>query len=170
MSEWQPGDVGVSTLHGYRSIYVAACRIGEHGRGGGPCWHNESGFSDPADSHRRRLVVIDYDDRDQVERLVALHYGPGYWSTFLSTRDSLIEPMQAALREFANPTPPIEEPSSLYAVVEDRGGDQWCHVGERVWRSLTSTGQFMVEKHWHDAGTPLAGNVVRVLSEGVTDV
>ena len=68
------------------------------------------------------LVVIDPEDREQVERLwIILRDGLA-----LRSRDNL----QAALREFANPTPPKpEEPTTWLAAVEDADGNRWCLHG-----------------------------------------
>lgn len=101
MSEWKPGDVGANVNFGYRGIFVESCPIPEHGRKGGACWHNESGFSDPPDSPRRRLVVIDPEDREQVERLAG---GRGRVD---------VDWLQGRLRESADPKVYREHDGSL---------------------------------------------------------
>ena len=158
---WKPGDIAVSTRWGYRSIFVAACP--NHSRRDGMgCWHNESGYSDSEDSPRRPLVVIDPEDREQVERLTAfvvdlLHAWP-------KPKGVGPDAMQAALREFANPTPPKpDEPTGLGAVVEDEGGDRWVKFADseadgRNWAG----GNGDHNRNWSEI------NVVEVLSEGVS--
>jgi len=123
--EWKPGDVGLSVEWGYRGIYVGSCDIAEHGRGGRACWHNESGFADPATDKRRTLVVIDPEDVVQVARFIdACAFPPQSWQA----RD-----VRAALREFANPTPPKpEEPTGLGAVVEDTTGGLWVRLNHEA--------------------------------------
>lgn len=106
------------------------------------------------------LVVIDPEDRGQVERLTSIAMDvPQPFSM-------RIDDMQAALREFANPTPPKpEEPTGLGAVVEDAKG----------WKYVRHSGALAP---WHvvlDGPTPERPwryysdlDVVRVLSEGVS--
>jgi hypothetical protein len=102
----------------------------------------------------RRLVVIDPEDREQVERLCDL-FLRGNDGTAIGDANDL----QAALREFANPTP--VEPTGLGAVVEDAVGRVWV-------RHDNTPGSFP----WVRAGRGVAGwseiNAVRVLSVGVT--
>lgn len=104
----------------------------------------------------RPLVVIDPEDREQVERLTRIYYGD---------KDGGPTPhddrMQAALREFANPTPPIEEPQGLGAVVIDANDHRWLRGNtdaddEEPWYS----DQFGWES-WSEI------NATRVLSEGI---
>ena len=164
--EWKPGDVAMvnDCTRPDAPWKAATCKEaaipGQHEA----VWilHDSGAKVWGSVSTARPLVVIDPEDREQVERLIGAvhHVDPDG----IEPHD--IDEMQAALREFANPTPRIEEPTNLYAVVRDANNNEWCHVGGQVWRSLSSTGQFMVEKHWHDSGTPLAGNVVEVLAEG----
>ena len=64
------------------------------------------------------VAVINPDDREAVERLADIFcaYPSSGW----------VEQMQAALHEFANPTPPKpEEPMTWLAVVEDKDGFRW---------------------------------------------
>lgn len=106
------------------------------------------------------LVVIDPEDREQVERL-AERIGH-LWKSHTYVRDVV----QAALREFANPTPPKpEEPTGLGAVVETVRGELFV-------RDKTTT----TVAHWKRARGGESGkrhrydniDAVRVLSEGVT--
>ena len=103
-------------------------------------------------------VTINYEDREQVERLVE-ELCEGQWGHRWG--DEQVDKMQAALREFADPTPRIEEPTGLGAVVEDADGKTWCLCrndnrggwvrtdGKTFWKSFDQI------------------NAVRVLSEGV---
>jgi hypothetical protein len=150
--EWKPGDV--ATVNGEPITFYENEDTSE------VMFTNAHGYQHPArhlHPDARPLVVIDPDSGVDLSRL---------WRLLPDNLVS-IDQLQAALREFANPPPPIEEPTALYAVVLDRTDNEWCHIGGQVWRSLTSTGQFMVEKHWHDTDSPLEGNVV-ILSPGVT--
>lgn len=99
-------------------------------------------------------VVIHPDDREQVERLrtALVHY---YGSTSI---------LQAALRGFANPTPPKpDEPTGLGAVVEDAKGDQWVCLGNTFANGATrwQSQRRSIFSSYRDI------NAVRVLSEGV---
>lgn len=112
--EWKPGDVLMvrgevalvtTCTPEIDDLYVETAR--------GRCL--DMGRVDDA----RPLVVIDPEDREQIKRLVDLYEGGV----------TLEGDMQAALREFANPTPPKpEEPKGLGAVVEDADGVRWVRV------------------------------------------
>lgn len=102
----------------------------------------------------RRLVVIDPEDREQVERLADI---------FCKAPSSgWVHDMQAALREFANPKPPKPaEPKGLGAVVRDSEGRLWLRDGLDY-----SPGQW-----WGMNGARRAWDridVAEVLSEGVS--
>lgn len=111
------------------------------------------------------LVVIDPNDRKQVERLVKAC--PADWN-FEQDEETLrdcIDAMQAALREFASPAPPKpDEPTGLGAVVETVHGELYV-------RDKTTT----TVAHWKRARGEDSSKrykyaalaVVRVLSEGV---
>ena len=103
----------------------------------------------------RRLVVIDPEDREQVERLELIYLSDEHDECI-----DTVECMQAALREFANPKPPKpEEPTGLGAVVEDDEGSKWVRVESRTgWWWRNSDGG---TRRWDDI------DAVRVLGEGV---
>lgn len=112
------------------------------------------------------VAVISPEDREQVERLSAL-YGINlrYAGTAGPTVDEAADAMQAALREFANPTPPKpEEPTGLGAVVVTADGEMYV-------RDKTTT----TVAHWKRASGGEGGKrhrysslpVVAVLSDGV---
>lgn len=72
------------------------------------------------------VAVIDPEDREQVERLASVYFG---YHDGPSADD-----MQAALREFANPTPPKPpRPTGMGAVVIDTDGEGWVHFGNDCW-------------------------------------
>ena len=160
MNEFKPGDVVVHPKHGRGLVQDS---IVEWAAGG-----------DYSILHRvaadlRRLVVIDPEDREQVERLHTL------WCEAIVSKGTSaarqIDSMQAALREFANPKPPKppkpEEPTGLGAVVEDASGQQWVRCrpdgGAARWRRAAPLD--------HPDADPWsvwsALDAVRVLSEGV---
>jgi len=124
----------------------------------------------------RPLVVIDPEDREQVERL-AINYaavasdrlGDEYlaWENrSAEARDRIAADLTAALREFANPTPrKPEEPTGLGAVVEDADGDLWVRVDDPAASWIKSVRDGGVRTHrcnW------VALAPVSILSEGVT--
>lgn len=154
-TEWKPGDVA---LRG-GSPAIKTGLTG--GLGQKPVWATARGmmyeeeFVSGADV--RRLVVIDPENEDDVTRLAdALvdHHDRTYGvhSDWLS--------IQAALREFANPTPPIEEPTGLGAVVEAINNNHFVRVGSAGWVHVDDCAGEPCD--WRDIA------VVRVVSEGVT--
>jgi hypothetical protein len=170
--EWKPGDVAlVQNEHGVWN--TAICQLTPPN---GECrWVYGVAFTSvPPTAEARPLVVVDPDDRDQVERLVsayAAHYPKVVTGLPFGTDPSpwFVESMQTVLREFANPTPPKpEEPTGLGAVVEDSEGRLWTRVadatGKLYWMrtEVTETSASSVWTSW--AGT----HAVKVLSEGVT--
>jgi len=157
--EWKPGDVAERTYLGNVGISLAVhgCLISQHGYG--LHWHHANGGWDSVDgqSSYRPLVVIDPDDFKQVERLLTSLQG----MSFASHACGAFSCLQAALREFANPTPPKpDEPTGLGAVVENSDGGKWVRTDAAVdrpwWRypGITSG--------WAQV------DAVRVLSEGVS--
>jgi hypothetical protein len=111
------------------------------------------------------LVVIDPEDREQVERLICaqdVHFdGTPRHSV---TADDLADMMQAALRSLIEPPRP-DEPTGLGAVVEDERGEWWI-------RDKTTT----TVNHWkrargEDGGSRYSWShirPVRIVHEGVT--
>jgi hypothetical protein len=151
--EWQPGDVAVATFdHGGSGFVFRVV-------GATTSWCDMAGVSVPADqiTDARPLVVIDPEDREQVERL----------------SDALAEQRAAeavahsgvadALRSLTRPPKP-EEPTGLGAVVEDAEGLRWVRKGN------SSHGEDWT-RQIGDAWTGGSWDriaAVRVLSEGVT--
>lgn len=110
-TNYSPGDV-VQWGDKWRAMWVSRCLNPRHGSG--PHWHISDGSWNPAISQIREirpLVVLDPEDRDQIERLLVGWPGPeprpiddvGKW--------------QAALREFANPTPQLPDEPPAWSVV-----------------------------------------------------
>lgn len=107
------------------------------------------------------VAVIPVEDREAVERL------RDSWVLARNRGDSVADGLQAALREFANPTPPRpDEPQGLGAVVEDADGVLWLAVGA----ASPVDGDYRWARDGRVAGTwSLYADiaVVRVLSAGV---
>jgi len=104
----------------------------------------------------RRLVVIDPEDREQLKRLLtAIYNQPDPLSPTLHG-------LADALREFANPKPPVIEPQGLGAVVEDAEGKRWVRAARIAhgWHRPMGT--------WAEWADWSGVDAVRVLSEGVT--
>src|SRR5690606_10195009 len=104
--EWRPGDVALVHLDAETEVRCMRTKCGD--------WASPSGAPYDPLLTARPLVVIDPDDRAQVERL---------WDLFGAAKAYGPDALQAALRELANPTPPKpDEPTGLGAVVETPGG------------------------------------------------
>ena len=161
-AEWKAGDVGL-TARGRLALRREHNPDGWIDSQGAP-WSN-----DKFPANVRPLVVIDPEDREQVERLV-VDYLSRYDGQPAVAQVAEIDYMQAALREFANPTPPRpDEPQNDGAVVEDAEGTRWIrtspivssHLNDWVC-SASSTHSGSDRRHWDGI------KAVRVLSEGVT--
>ena len=154
MSEknWQPGDVAVivnknSKFNGQRAMF---CDDGQ----GRAAWAVQStdGLTMAFGSDLHPLVVLDSEDREQVERLNSL-------VPWLGAAPNLVDDMQAALRKFANPQSRIEEPQGLGAVVELQEGAIAVRT-EGNGDTANWSDKFGDFHWWSDL------DVVRVLSEG----
>ncbi len=116
----------------------------------------------------KQVVVIDFEDREQVALLQRLlwraHGNEHAMAGDGVVRDLYIDKAQAALREFANPTPPKpDEPTGLGAVVEDARGKRWTrvkdgfnwrwrddHLGEQTaWEHLVKREVRVLNHGWH---------------------
>ena len=127
---------------------------------------------DLSDSSVKRLahplVVIDPEDREQVERLAECYLSNVGLAIGLPLASKRIA---HALREFADPKPPKpEEPTGLGAVVEDVVGVRWVrteskpNIGGTVWTSafhVTLADKAELREY-------VDIDAVKVLSEGVT--
>jgi hypothetical protein len=156
--EWKPGDVAMVTLTTGQT--APAMRSGtDRGEWYGPMRDDSPSFlvGDALVASAHPLTVIDAEDREQVERL-AERIGH-LWTS----HNYVVDVVQAALREFADPKPPKpEEPTGLGAVVEDAEGHRWVLVGPGesfpVWAPADPE---------RVATSFRAIDAVRVLSEGV---
>lgn len=154
--EWGPGDV-VLLPDGTRAIIDGAGRF-VYGWG-------DFEYAKPGSVNARRarpLVVIDPEDAEQVDTLTKALVEAAHLHGNFAVSDNGIHPdtTARALREFTNPTPRIEEPMGLGAVVEDDAGDLLVRFrdDEEAWHCSHTGTDFA----WSDL------NVVRVLSEGVS--
>jgi len=163
--EWKPGDVAMIRVSAeYRpEIAVRGRGIFDHlWYTGGPRFGSQHGWPDGRVEVIRPLVVIDPEDREQVERLNRAQ-DDEYARQGIDVDHECIdvEVMQAALRSLATPPKP-DEPTGLGAVVEDAEGDRWVRAesGTRFpWSRANPDGaEWCV---WADIAA------VRVLSDGV---
>ena len=155
-----PGDVAVVMRNGKE---VVAMRY-DTGVERGWRWQRAEGFAfdhfdaDPGTTPRP-LIVIDPDDRAQVERLARLLWP--HYSKSESARLAKADITQAALRSLVAPPKPAE-PQGLGAVVEDEDERTWVLVNRDadMWRLCEgpARGKFSA---YADI------TAVRVLSEGV---
>lgn len=106
--KWKPGDVAlVTSWRGANQIAFRCERVE-----GEPRWcvldgGDTRGLSDDEVSRSRPVAVIDPDSREQIERLAAAFLGEGGGPlTPLRTVTDIADALQAALTEYANPTPP----------------------------------------------------------------
>lgn len=153
--EWAPGDVAHRLdVHHDAAIHFRTARG----------WIDAEGYERTitdavmSDVHvARPLAVIDYKDDAAVDRFADLYTSEGAGRQ-CGTRAAIAW----ALREFTNPTPLIEEPTGLGAVVIGRDGRRWVRIdsgGPLPWRTDDGKGDF---EYWADI------DAVKVLSEGVT--
>lgn len=168
--EWKPGDVAWARYTDSSGGEIALrTQTGWMGtRGGMP-----EGTMEAYDL--RPLVVIDPDDREQMEHLLEAHNKAEQDAACkggeCGSGSCWIDIMQAALREFANPTPPKpDEPQGLGAVVKDARGVRWVRTESA--KGLRNPWQATLHPAEGDRvrSLPYADiSAVRVLSEGVTD-
>ena len=160
---WKPGDVAMAA--GERVIYTDNDLSPWTWALTGAPAHRQ----DRVEEEARPLVVIDPEDREQVDRLAkAMHESDhiaSWHDLHNETRSQIKDAMQAALRSLVEPPRP-EEPTGHMAVIEDRKGDRWVN-----WRDPRRSGHH--ERPWvnthdsEDARDYADIDVVRVLSEGV---
>lgn len=168
--EWKPGDVAMVTARWIRTDDHSERYAVRRPDG----WWSRAGVrvGDWEVSAVRPLVVIDPEDREQVERLVGGLMNVNFWSVIPAEAEGITHrtgQMQAALREFADPRPPkLEEPTDLGAVVEDEEGVLWVRAGDSHggrlsdnWRRVVTQGDDGWWSEWRNIAA------VRVLSEGV---
>lgn len=153
--EWKPGDVAMIEVGCHANRHVAM--FTDTGwRYGTDMWVT----NDPAIvSVVRPVAVLDPEDREAVARLGELIRDQHQNNVFA------IDDVQAALREFANPTPPKpEEPLGLGAVVEDDEGREWIRrvrKGRSPWAHYDEAERTSRGRDYDEIAA------VRILSEGV---
>lgn len=177
--EWKPGDVAMVTWTYDGDVQRMVRILAKNGETDQPAgkrvdaWWGADGYLTATCKGLdiRPLVVIDPEDADQVEHLTRAL--PASWG-LVEDDDLLAESMaevQAALREFANPTPPKpDEPKGLGAVVEDARGVRWVRTESA--KGLRNPWQATLHPAEGDRvrSLPYADiSAVRVLSGGVTD-
>jgi hypothetical protein len=169
--QWKPGDVAVwdngdgrpEVVYRFRE-YVSSLEEGDL------LWQTpDSGEGRPEDRHLRPLVVIDPEDREQVERLLVAQVGTtSGCPDVLMVSEQQVDRTQAALRSLVAPLKP-DEPTGLGAVVEDADLLRWVRIEPRIpgnsasvlaWRAR-EVGKVPRECSWPKV------NAVRVLSPGV---
>lgn len=167
MGDWKPGDVAM--VAGGDGVERLAVWSGHVSRGPGWVIPFEGHWDQHYDYQvtARPLILIDPEDRLQVGRLCDALTGnramplPDRLALFDRLAENA-DRMQAALREFANPTPPKpEEPTGLGAVVEDLG-DEWVHFGNGCWIKTVPNAQLR-QTTWGEFS-----DAVKILSPGVT--
>lgn len=152
MTDFKPGDVALVALREFD-----ACRAIRTPNG----WTDSDGvsISDHSPLTVRRLVVIDPESREDAERLIEVMRKRDWTGLDHEAPTD----MQAALREFATPTPPRpDEPEGLGAVVEDASQRRWVlteHGDKYPWFCGDVEGDW---RNWESI------TAARVLSEGVT--
>lgn len=165
--EWKPGDVAL-VQNEYGVWNTAILQV----RPGGVRWTYGVAFADaPPTWPARPLVVIDPEDREDVERLRdlwdAAHKEQQGFAPSPAHKAARANGLQAALREFANPpSPKPEEPGGWLAVIEDDAGVEWYRWSvrpsdrHRAWISVMDEGRC-----YPTAYSDIAA--VKVLNEGV---
>lgn len=157
--EWQFGDVAMIEVHDNRHVGIFV--------GGGWRYADDMRVSDDsAIATVRPLVVIDPEDRQQLERL-ADAFTEAEDSRTITASQHRVDAMRDALCSLINPPKP-PEPTGLGAVVEDADGVLWVRVSSGWFRACTggnSRGRYR-RYTGVDSDDPIAA--VRVLSEGVT--
>lgn len=162
--EFQPGEVALIEVGSSARAHVAI-RDSSAGWliGDSHAWRFLLDRQDPEVTVVRPLVVIDPEDREQVERLTAALIGAP--DPFVAR----IDDVQAALREYANPTPPKPpEPTGLGAVVEDAEGKRWVRNNPRgvaAWSPENAGADGLAGPYRHYDRVA----AVRILSHGVTE-
>lgn len=159
MSEYQPHELGmvamVKNQHGVWNRAILTLTAG------GYAWR--PGCADTfyhLNCEIRPLVVIDPEDAEQVEALAAAYANATSRSVDWDKRqkedqERVVEELAAALKEYANPTPPKpEEPKGLGAVVESFEGSVWVR-GHHTNRSPWVRSAFGDHREWDAIPTPL---------------
>lgn len=141
MTNWEPGDLAILMTEGGERIGFR-CGVErnlgwEYAREPGQkTWSSDaSGYATPL----RRLVVIDPENAEEVERLCANLPNSCWYGN--------PDDMQTALREFANPTPP-----RCSAALTVKGEHFQCQL-DAPHEPLAHSNSY-AEAVWHDPGVP----------------
>lgn len=159
--QWKPGDVAT-----FGNSVALRTEKGWAYRDGGVA-------STAHDLHRPRpLVVIDPEDREQVERLAKAVHESDHIATwhdlYRETRWQIEDATQAALRSLTAPEKP-EEPLGLGAVVESADGGRWVRSQWDFNNPWTPAERSDLSSDSDDTSVRYAAiAAVTVLSEGVT--
>jgi hypothetical protein len=147
--KWKPGDV--ADIDGFIGVLGGDDLF--HRPGWPPC-----DVTSIIGRRARPLLVIDPEDREQIERLadVFCHSPSSGW----------VDQMQAALRSLLEPEP--EEPTGLGAVVRAGDGSDWVRIYQHEdcndWRRTddpAGSPEHEARSHWRNIPRPIT-----VLSEG----
>jgi hypothetical protein len=139
---FQPGDVAMVTNLTVHRDFIAV-------KGQRRGWYTQGDYiADDQVTDARPLVVIDPEDREQVERLMETLQKWGY---FYQQTPTFFDPerddscLAAALREYADPTPP-KEPTDPKARVTDRRENIWRMLADGDWvcTSGPDIGEYLV--------------------------
>lgn len=156
--EWKPGDVALVTYFDPPQRAIVRPRRSDANQRL-EFAYDGGGYDMVSDVHvaatARPLVVIDPEDAHQVGALADL---------FFQGKNFSLESQMAALRDFANPTPPKpDEPLGLGAVVEDADGTKWLrHDSVAIHRRWLNTDDCDTRfRAWDEIAA------VKVLSAGV---
>ena len=123
--EWKPGDVALIPFSNRDEVGIFIA--------GG--WVTRDTLKPLPFEDARPLVVIDPEDREQARKLIAaVHHDQYPTMNDLPPSPRNVDAMQAALREFANPTPPKPpEPTDPTARVTDRRDNIWRLLADGDW-------------------------------------
>lgn len=165
MSEhnWKPGDVVTATVKGRENVRLVAgwskyvpqlrwCEMSPRWGDGDDdeCWFMPSQVSD-----HRRLVTIDPENRDDVDRFRQIASRLADEVPYDDDAGSYTTAMQAAFREYA--TPPLAEPTDPATRITDQRDNIWRLLadGEWVCTSGPDIGEYLRWAHLAERGARL---------------
>ena len=134
--EWKPG--GVAALTFFDEVAIGVRNSTNTGWRHSSAWACGS-LADFVPHVARPLVVIDPEDREQVERLRNALFGR-------SAHAHGVKEMQTVLREFADPKPPKPVWADGDAVQVGENGIVWIR-GTAAW---TNRGDYVIDEHLKD--------------------
>lgn len=136
MTDWKINDLALITGHRgdtYVGMYATQCLLG-CAAAPRPHWHASGGAMLVAHYEARPLLVVDPEDREQVEAILRKYHD---WQWPGAQHEASINDMQATLRHLAQPEPEVLDPLGLGAVV--RAGCQCDSVPHLFVRDPYST-------------------------------